>query len=1062
MDKPAEETAHVSKYDEAANMVLLPTACAIPTKVANGGSARSLLILLYIFIIFVPQRPLHALDPHQSLSDLYHSAWTAREGIPGSIFALAQGNDGYLWVGTPEGLFRFDGLTFERYKPDAGSFAATSVSALLSTSDGSLWIGYLRGGASRLKNGKVTNFSASDGFPLARVRGFAQDAEGRIWAAAVGGLTRFNGHRWQRAGMGWNRPNESPTSLFLDRQGTFWVAGSDVIMYLRRGERQFRVSADIVNSSVEGFAQLPDGTLYAYDIIHDFVRKLPVPLSRDFRPQQQLTSHSVNLLVDRDGSLWIDREPVGLLRLSYPKIESEISVAHPQPGLDSFTEKQGLTGVPLTLLEDREGNVWIGTDGGLDRFRYRNLVWYPMPSGRTLFSIVAGDNGAVWVGTAIGGRLVRVQDQKLAPPGPEDVYVAYRDPNGTMWFGARNFFWSFRSGNLSKIKPPDSVTKANYLSGGRDPLLVTAISSDQSGNLWASIAGFGEFERTGKSWNFIPVVQSHPDWSARAAYTDAKDRLWLVFGEVVAMLDHGRVRVFSKSDGLTIGPPNSVAGYGERIFVGGESGLALFQRCRFYPVMAADGSEFGLITGIVDTPSDGVWMAAGPGIVHIPKNEIEHVIRDPSYKVAFELFDLVSDLPEPLQTGEKEYSPGVIQSTDALLWFATRTGVARIDPRHIVRNLLPPPVSIRAVIADGKHYATFKTASLPPLMENLEIDYAGLSLMIPERERFRYKLQGTSEDWQDAGSRRQAFYKDLAPGKYRFRVIACNNDGVWNQTGAEFEFRIAPAWYQTLWFQILCLLLGLSLLYFVYWIRMRQLVTVMRVRYNERFQERTRLAQDLHDTLLQTIQSSKMVVDEAVDSIRDVNTARTLFTRLSVWLGRANVEGRAVLDSLRHPVEDGTELISALQRIATDHSRCTEAELTVSVSGESRELNTIAKEEIYRVGEEAIRNACFHSKCTEIRLNLIYDHDLLLRIYDNGMGIPADIVERGREGHYGIVGMRERAERLRARIQISSSPHGTEISLRVPGRVAFRREKSVLDGVHDWLREKATKRPTRR
>jgi hypothetical protein len=320
--------------------------------------------------------------------------------------------------------------------------------------------------------------------------------------------------------------------------------------------------------------------------------------------------------------------------------------------------------------------------------------------------------------------------------------------------------------------------------------------------MWVSISGFGEFQLKNGTWKFTEVVRDHPDWAARAAFTDSLNRVWLVYGEIVAVVDHAQVQTFSSKEGLAIGLLNTIDGRDEQVWVGGESGLAFFQGNEFHVLKGADGSDFGLITGIVAMRNDGLWLAAGPGIIHISEREVESALKNPGYRVRYELLDVVSDLPEQLQRAGV-YSSGVIQGSDGLLWFATRSGVARVDPRHIVRNSLPPPVSIRAVVADDKSYSVSAKVSLPPRTKNLQIDYTGLSLSIPERVRFRCRLEGSDEDWQDVGTRRQAFYRDLRPGNYQFHVIACNNDGVWNETGSTLNFAVAPAWYQTRWFKLL-------------------------------------------------------------------------------------------------------------------------------------------------------------------------------------------------------------------------------------------------------------------
>lgn len=978
-----------------------------------------------------------ALEPNQPLSQLYRTSWNARDGLTGSVLALAQSIDGYLWVGTTDGLFRFDGISFERYKPGAGSFAASSVSSLLALSDGGLWIGYLRGGASFLKDGHVTNYAERDGFPLATVRAFAQDWDGNIWAAAVGGFTRLEGRRWQKVRAAWNYPDKAPTAMFVDNQGTLWVADTHVIMFLPRGDKKFHDTGIRVDFRVTSFAQLPDGAMWLEDGTHHVLKPLPPVVNRTIASRPRTGNTSDAVLVDRDGALWLAGQSVGLIREPFPKWSPNMQVATVRPGMEVLGEKQGLPGLSFTVLEDREGNIWVGTEGGLERFRYRNLTWRPLPVGSHSFSLVAGDHGDVWAGTG-DGSVLRVQDNKLIKDGPQDTLVAYRDSENTIWFSTPDTFWKWQRGEFIKVAPPDQVKEALTLSKQKDPVLITSIARDHSGSIWTSIAGFGEFELKTSGWKFAEVLKEDPDWAARSAFADSRDRLWLVFGDIVAVLDRGEVQVFSAKEGLTVGPPNIVGGLDEQVYVGGESGVAVLQGSRFRALTPAGGNDFGLITGIVATHHDGLWLAAGPGIVHIPEREIQTALQRPDYRVAYELFDLVSDLPEPLQRpGALLYSPGAIQSMDGMIWFATRSGAARVDPAHITRNPLPPPVSIRAAIADNKSYPVEAKASLPPLTKSLEIDYTALSLSIPERVRFRYKLEGVDENWQDVGTRREAFFRDLPPGKYGFHVIACNNDGVWNETGAAFDFMIAPAWYQTLWFKLSMVSIGLAVACLLFLIERQRYAALLRVRYDERLEERTRLARDLHDTLLQTIHGTKLVADFALDSLDDPPKARSAIERVSQWLERATVEGRAALDSLRNSTMDPEDLLSALRKVAEAGAPAS-MRLTFSVSGSPRSMHPVARGEVFRIGEEAIRNACVHSGGESLSVAVRYGRNLILQVQDSGRWVDRRVLTSGKPGHFGIMGMRERASNIGGRLSLEpSGSGGTSVTLTVPGRVIY-------------------------
>jgi signal transduction histidine kinase len=363
-----------------------------------------------------------------------------------------------------------------------------------------------------------------------------------------------------------------------------------------------------------------------------------------------------------------------------------------------------------------------------------------------------------------------------------------------------------------------------------------------------------------------------------------------------------------------------------------------------------------------------------------------------------------------------------------------------IDPDRLYLNDKPPPVQIEKIVADRKSYSPRQGLSLPPLTRDLEIDYTALSFSVPQKVRFRYKLEGHDENWQEPGSRRQAFYSDLGPGNYKFHVIACNNDGLWNEIGASLDLSIPPAWYQTNLFGILSVTVAVLLLGVLYRLRVEALAKAISARFDARLAERTSLARELHDTFLQTIQGSKLVADDALEQPNDSARMRRAMERISEWLEQATLEGRTALNALRTSTTEGNDLAEALQRATEEGMIHGSTAVTFSVSGDAREMHPIVRDEIYRIGYEAIRNAFAHSKATRLEVELTYAQDLTVRVSDNGAGIDSTVVAQGKEGHFGLQGMRERAERIGAKLTVvSSATAGTEITTIVPGSIVFRK-----------------------
>jgi signal transduction histidine kinase len=398
-----------------------------------------------------------------------------------------------------------------------------------------------------------------------------------------------------------------------------------------------------------------------------------------------------------------------------------------------------------------------------------------------------------------------------------------------------------------------------------------------------------------------------------------------------------------------------------------------------------------------------------------------------------------------------DYTPHVTKSPDGKLWFVAPDGISVVDPRRLPFNNLPPQVHIEQVTADRKTYDVSSGISapvrLPPLIRDLEIDYTALSLVAPEKVIFRYKLEGRDRDWQDAGNRRQAFYDNLPPRNYRFRVVACNNSGVWNESGAFLDFSVTPAYYQTNWFRSACVIAFMAMLWGLYRLRVRQLAREFNAGLEARVNERTRIARELHDSMLQGFQGLMF----RLQVVRDLLPGRTseAMQALDVALLRGDkaiAEGRNTVADLRQPVVGDSDIAQALttlgEELAVQSGNGATPGLRVLVEGKQRELNPMLRDEIYRIAREALRNAFRHAKAQKIEAEITYgDSEFSLYVRDDGLGIDSEVANQGaRAGHWGLPGMRERARSFGGNLEVwSERGAGTEIALAVPASVAYGR-----------------------
>ena len=998
---------------------------------------RSILALAVLTSTLLACDSACALDPTRNLKQFQHTAWTIEGGMPGTIHAITQTPDGYLWLGAVEGLYRFDGVRAERFaiQPSGMTFA------LAATNGGDLWIGTAVG-VSRLSHGVLTNFTVS-GLAPAGIRLIAVGLDGQVWIATDSQVARFDGRSWQvmqsdwgSSGTWWKKPG-GVWGLAVARDGVVWTKNVLATYYLRPGATRF-VKAEGYGGGIVNFSRGADGRLWTADSASHRFYALP-ELGAGAPPPPRLAAPAPPgvlgwTMLDRDAALWCANSITnGLYRMR--------SISGADRDAEEFTADDGLSGrTPDALFEDREGDVWVATDNGLDRFSPANIVAetaIPIRGQRT--DITASDR-AVYIasgwrlpvpGTA-EQRVFRIGATGLPEMLPFDVGnidALNTTPSGGLLVGAGPKLVRVEGDRVESVALPPQARGATVLS-----------AADNGRELWVSLEGRGVFRRVGAVWSKV-VLQGASDDAPFRVRADQQGAVWVLSiaqeNTTVYRLAGGRTAVYGTSNGPRVGSLLSFAPEPDGVLLGGENGVARFDGLSFHTISASRAPFLAWTLGIVSDGLGGLWFSTPLGIVRTPTTDLERAFRDGRFTPAHQLFDARDGLRASPPTDQ--FGGIAARGPDGRLWFITDEGIAWIDPRHFYRNLVPPPVFIRSLVANGRAFDPAPGLRLAAGTSNLQIDYTALSLQSPERVRFRYRLAGVDKGWTDAAGRREAFYTRLGPGHYGFRVIAANNDGVWNDEGATLDFVIPPTFVQSGWFLLLCAAVAGLVLWALYVLRMRQLTARIQSRLEERVAERERIARELHDTLLQGVQGLVLRFQAIMDGLPAGQPAKA---QLNAALERADEVLAAGRDRVSHlrAASGADDLVEALIRAAEIAPHATDTEIRITTEGEARDLHPIVTEEVSAIGREAIVNALQHAHANAVDVVISYDRNgLSLRIRDDGVGIDPDILDAGgREGHFGLIGMRERARKIGGQITLASRPGaGAEVMVRVAAHAAF-------------------------
>jgi len=883
----------------------------------------------------------------------------------------------------------------------------------------------------------------------------SKDADGSLWVVrGENGISEPVCHITERAVKCFGKSNGIPISpidaILADGTGGFWLGGQAALVHWHAGvSEMYPIEGLKSNTGAPGIMSLargPDGSVWVGIVSKGSglgLARFEQSTVKSFVTQTFDGSKFgvFALHFDREGNLWVGTDSDGVFRVHGSAV-------------DHYARTEGLSSdFVRSLFEDREGIVWAATSNGVDKFHDPHVATFSAVEGLGkdwAVGISASSDGTIWVANAESldridknGSISSIRTGSGLPGS--QVTSLLEDRAGNMWVGVDDGLYVFKNGHFRRLSEPN-----------HQPLgLVFELIEDVSGDIWAECAGTGRLVR-------IRDFQVQQDFSRAQVPTghlapDPQGGIWIgARNGDFALFRDGVLKRFPVGSKANPWANQIIAEADGSVLAAFDDGFVGLRQGKVQRMTTKNGLPCDGIISFVEDKEKRWWLNTQCGVVEFSDSELQRWWASPEAVIQARLYDVLDGARPSARPPFKSAAT----SPDGRVWFVNSGVVQMLDPSRLSQKALPAVTYVESAIVEREEITATENLTLAPRPRDLQINYTSPTFLIPQKVKFRYRLDGYDHDWHDAGTRRQAFYTDLPPGKYSFRVIASNSDGVWNDNGAKLDFSVAPAYYQTNWFRALCASLLLALLWAAYQFRLRQLHRQFEMTLDARVAERTRIARELHDTLLQSFHGLLLRFQTVSQLLPEHSDVRERLDSAIHQAAEAITEGRDAVQALRDSVVQSNDLALAIstlgEELAADSANHRPA-FRVAVEGEARDLHPILRDETYKIAAEALRNAFLHARARQIEVEIRYDDEQFrLRVRDDGKGIdPAVLSSHDTEGHYGLRGMRERATLIGGKLTVWSEVEaGTEVELRIPARMAYAAARSG-----SWFLRKVAAKP---